>query len=38
MHLEMHGCHQGDVTVDRECAGPKGGVKDVKSVCQLVGR
>ena len=34
----MHDCHQGAVTVDRECASPKGGVKNIKSVCQLVVR
>ena len=26
------------MTVDRECDSPKGGVKDIRKVCQLVGR
>ena len=26
------------MTVDRECYSPKGGTKDIKKVCQLVGR
>ena len=34
----MHDCHQGGVTVDREFDSPKGGVKDIRKVCQLVGR
>ena len=34
----IHNHHQGGVTVDRECASPKGGVKDVRKVRQLVGR
>ena len=25
------------MTVDRECDSPKGGVKDIRKVCQLVG-
>ena len=36
--LGMYDCHQGGVTVDRECDSPKGGVKDIRKVCQLVGR
>ena len=34
----MHDCHQGDETVDRKYDSPKGGVKDIRKVCQLVGR
>ena len=34
----MHGCHQGGVTVDREFDSPKGGVKYIRKVCQLMGR
>ena len=26
------------MTVDRECDSPKGGVEDIRKVCQLVGR
>ena len=36
--LGMHECHQGGVTVDRECNSPKKDVKDIDKVCQLVGR
>ena len=31
-------CHQGGVTVDRDCDSPKGGLKDTIKVCQLVVR
>ena len=34
----MHDCHLGGVTVDRECDSQNGGVKDIRKVCQLVGR
>ena len=30
--------HQGGVTVDRKCDSPKRDVKDIRKVCQLVGR
>ena len=33
----MHDCHQEGVAVDRDCASPKRGVKDIRKVCQLVG-
>ena len=33
----MHDCHQGGLTVDREGGSPKGDVKDIRKVCQLVG-
>ena len=36
--LGMHDRHQRGVTVDRECDSPKGGVKYIRKVCQLVGR
>ena len=36
--IGMHDCHQGVVTVDRECDSPKGGLKYIRKVCQLVGR
>ena len=36
--VRMHDGHQGGVTVDRECDSPKGGVKYIRNVCQLVGR
>ena len=32
----MHECHQKGVTVDRECYSPKGGVKGIRKVCQLI--
>ena len=35
--IGMHDCHQGVVTVDRECDSPKGGLKYIRKVCQLVG-
>ena len=35
--LGMYDCHQGGVTVDRECDSPKGCVKYIRKVCQLVG-
>ena len=34
----MDDCHQGDVTVDRKCDILRGGVKDIRKACQLVGR
>ena len=33
----MYDCYQEGVTVDRECDSPKGRVKDIRKVCQLVG-
>ena len=32
----MHDCHQGGV--DRKCDSPKGGVKGIRKVCQLMER
>ena len=35
----MHDCHhQGGVTVDRESDSSQGNVKDIRKICQLVGR
>ena len=41
----MHACHQdgvtlalGGLTVVRECDSPKGGVKGIRKLCQLVVR
>ena len=36
--LGMHNCHQGGVTVDRERDSPKGSLKDIRKVCQMMGR
>ena len=34
----MNNCHQKAVTVNWECDSPKGGVKGIGEVCQLLGR
>ena len=34
----MHDCHKEGVTVDRECDSPKGGVKGIRMMSQLMGR
>ena len=34
----MHDCHKEGVTVDRECDSPKGGVKGIRMMGQLMGR
>ena len=34
----MHDCHQGGVTVDRECGSSKVGVTSMTKMCQLMDR